>query len=110
MGLVERVQRWIRGDEPTMVDYEGFERNEGKGVAGVVPEGGLGADIEGAINAIVGRVGPTSASTAGGPGGGGHPAGTYKIQQSYDSLLSTVQELRSALDGQGSGRRSFFRG
>ncbi len=34
-----------------------------------------------------------------GPGGGPEP-GSYKLQQSYDALLTTVQELRATLDGQ----------
>ncbi len=33
------------------------------------------------------------------PGGPPEP-GSYKLQQSYDALLNTVQDLRSALDGQ----------
>ena len=35
-----------------------------------------------------------------GPGGVLPEPNTYKLQQSYDSLLKTVQELRAALDGQ----------
>jgi len=34
-----------------------------------------------------------------GPGAGPEP-GAYKLQQSYDALLTTVQELRATLDGQ----------
>ncbi len=80
MGLVERVQRWIRGSEPSVVDYETYEQ------LGVVtpPE-------EGQPPAVLGKVGPPSGAPA---------PGTYKIQQSYDALLSTVQELRASLDGQ----------
>jgi len=81
MGLVERVQRWIRGNEPTVVDYETYQQ------MGVVtpPEG------EGQSPAVLGRVGNAQGTPA---------PGTYKIQQSYDALLQTVQELRAALDGQ----------
>jgi hypothetical protein len=80
MGLVERVQRWIRGNEPTVVDYETYQQ------MGVVtpPEG------EGQGSAVLGKVGSPAAPAP----------GTYKIQQSYDALLQTVQELRAALDGQ----------
>jgi hypothetical protein len=82
MSLVERMRQWIRGPEPTLVDYESYE-NQGAGA---------GAD---ARDPVLGKVGPV----AGAPGAV-NPAATYKIQQSYDSLLQTVQELRSALDGQ----------
>jgi uncharacterized phage infection (PIP) family protein YhgE len=36
------------------------------------------------------------------------PAGTYKIQQSYDALLQTVQDLRAALDGQARRQEELF--
>jgi hypothetical protein len=36
------------------------------------------------------------------------PGAAYKIQQSYDSLLNTVQELRSALDGQARRQEELF--
>ncbi|HVT83530.1 MAG TPA: hypothetical protein VHM90_23010 [Phycisphaerae bacterium] len=80
MGLVERMQRWIRGNEPTVVDYETYQQ------MGVVtpPEG------DGHTPAVLGKVGSPAAPAP----------GTYKIQQSYDALLQTVQELRAALDGQ----------
>ena len=83
MGLVERVHRWFRGSEPTLVDYETYEQS-------AAPAGE--PDARGPI---LGKVGPTGTSLP-----PASPAGTYKIQQSYDALLQTVQELRAALDGQ----------
>jgi small-conductance mechanosensitive channel len=92
MGLVQRVQQWIRGDEPTLIDYESTEP---------ASIGGVNEAVDGALNVVLGRVGPGGAGSIGsGLPLAGNPAGTYKIQQSYDSLLSTVQELRAALDGQ----------
>ncbi len=85
MGLVERVREWIRGPEPTLVDYEAYDP------ANPTAEGPEG---------VLGKVGPMGAGGAAPVPGSVNPAGTYKIQQSYDSLLQTVQELRSALDGQ----------
>lgn len=98
MGLVERVQRWIRGAEPTLVDYEGYPQ-EVEGTSYGTPAATTGTD--GHLNAVVGRVGPSGSSVGGG-------AGTYKMQQSYDSLLSTVQELRAALDGQARRQDELF--
>ncbi len=114
MGLVERVQRWIRGSESTLVDYEGYDRAAGGEVTsqGAGPLGGI-AEADAALNAVVGRVGPTNLGSGtvqvgGGSGVSNNPAGTYKIQQSYDSLLTTVQELRAALDGQGRRQEELF--
>jgi len=102
MGLVERVQRWIRGTEPTFVDYESYEQvlppAETTGHASADP-----AASGGEPSYILGRVGPLASNTPPviGPG-------TYKIQQSYDSLLQTVQELRAALDGQNRRQEELF--
>ena len=93
MGLVERVQRWIRGSEPTLVDYEGLARQQG------MNPGAVAAQAEEGLNAVVGRVGPTTSMSG---------TGNYKIQQSYDSLLNTVQELRAALDGQARRQEELF--
>ena len=79
MGLVQKIQRWIKGAEPTLVDYEQYENGAPTSDA---QEG----------SAVVGKVGPTGGTVA--------PPNSYKIQQSYDALLQTVQELRAALDGQ----------
>ena len=89
MGFVERVQRWIRGTEPTLVDYEGYAQQADSAVA----------RAEEGLNAVVGRVGPATSMSG---------AGNYKIQQSYDSLLNTVQELRAALDGQARRQEELF--
>jgi hypothetical protein len=86
MGLVERVQRWIKGSQPTLVDYETYEQ-----AAAPAPED---------APAVLGKVGP-AAPTA-------NPAGSYKIQQSYDALLQTVQDLRAALDGQSRRQEELF--
>jgi len=84
MELVERVRRWLRGPEPTLIDYESYDQSAGAGGAAPYASG------EGTAG-----IGSAQGSTGGptvGPG--------YKSQQSYDALLNTVQELRSALDGQ----------
>ena len=94
MGFVERVHRWIRGSEPTFVDYEGYERQQ-QAMAGAPST----RQAEEGLNAVVGRVGPSTPTTG---------AGNYKIQQSYDSLLNTVQELRAALDGQARRQEELF--
>ena len=100
MGLVERVQRWIRGTEPTFIDYESYEQ-----VLPPAETGRAGTEPSAAASEasyILGRVGPLAANTpVSGPG-------TYKIQQSYDSLLQTVQELRAALDGQNRRQEELF--
>ncbi|MCL2649299.1 MAG: hypothetical protein FWD61_20260, partial [Phycisphaerales bacterium] len=86
MGMVERVRRWLRGTEPTLIDYEAYQQQPGavqRGEASGYP--------------VVGRVGPEGMDVGGGSQGEG---GGYKIQQSYDSLLQTVQDLRAALDSQ----------
>lgn len=108
MGLVERVQRWIRGSEPTFVDYEAYEQvlppdqQQANAPALSPPESGLSTDS----GYVLGRVGPPSSALA--MPGSVNPAGTYKIQQSYDALLQTVQELRSALDGQSRRQEELF--
>jgi hypothetical protein len=118
MGLVERVQRWIRGNEPTLVDYETYEQAfaqantqpQNPNFHADQPAAGGASGRSASVDSsqpygVLGRVGPI-----GGPSGGagGNPAGTYKIQQSYDALLSTVQELRSALDGQARRQEELF--
>lgn len=78
MGLIQNIRQLISGSEPTFVDYE-MSQNSATGTDGPM---------------IAGRVGPGSNL------GMGPHAGNYKIQQSYDSLLETVQQLRASLDGQ----------
>ncbi len=100
MGLVERVQRWMRGTEPTLVDYETFEQAAaGSPRAEGAPEAAP-VDQTGAYG-VLGRVGLIGGGGAG-AGGGTTPGGPamYKTQQSYDALLQTVQELRATFDGQ----------
>ncbi len=77
MGLIQSLRHLIRGSEPAFMDYEANPRATG---------------TDGP--SVVGHVGPGSNL------GLGPNAGNYKIQQSYDSLLETVQTLRAALDGQ----------
>ena len=76
MRLLTGLRRLIRGTEPAIVDYESYEQ---------APTGTDGP------NPVLCRVGPASIPEA---------PGTYKIQQSYDSLVQTVRDLREALDGQ----------
>jgi hypothetical protein len=96
---VERVRRWLKGSEPTFIDYEAYERQsqEPGGAAGT--RGGYG---------VAGRVGPTGMDAGAGEGAGGNPPGSYQIQQSYDSLMQTVQDLRAALDGQARKQDELF--
>jgi hypothetical protein len=101
MGLVERVQRWIRGNEPTLVDYESYEQ---LGVTGQTQD----APAENAESPVLGKVGPTGPAAGHGPAPLATSAGTYKIQQSYDALLQTVQDLRAALDGQARRQEELF--
>jgi hypothetical protein len=110
MGLVERVQRWIRGSEPTFVDYEAYEQvlppsssQPGGNPSISAADQALSTDA----GSVLGRVGPQGGGMPPMPGSV-NPAGTYKIQQSYDSLLQTVQELRSALDGQSRRQEELF--
>jgi len=89
MGFLAKIKRLIRGTEPTVVDYETYEMQQqsGPSYADTGTDGPLGG------GGVLRRVGP---------GSPGIPAssGTYKMQQSYDSLLETVRDLREALDGQ----------
>lgn len=84
MGLFSAIKRLIQGSEPMLIDYEGYQQT-GQQIAGQ-STGTHGAAY---AHPVVGRITPGASS-----------AGTYKIQQSYDSLLSTVRELRETLDGQ----------
>jgi len=77
MNLMTELRRIIRGAEPTVIDYEQYEQ---------APTG-----TDPAQPAVLRRVGP---------GGLVPEGGNYKLQQSYDSLLDTVQQLRQSLDGQ----------
>jgi hypothetical protein len=101
MGLVERVQRWIRGNEPTLVDYESYQQ---LGLTGQPQE----APPENAESSVLGKVGPVGAAPVHGQAPLATSAGTYKIQQSYDALLQTVQDLRAALDGQARRQEELF--
>ena len=85
MGLLATVSRWIHGDQPTLVDYDTYAPD--------VSTPGGNARGEGRPSSETGATG------AGGGESGGDP-GSYRMQQSYDSLLETVHELRQALDGQ----------
>jgi hypothetical protein len=96
MGLMEWIKQRVGAGEPTLVDYQAYEQSQAAAVQA------QGTGTYGGRGPIVGKVGPGGGTTVAEPsmivGGGG--AGTYKIQQSYDSLLQTVQELRASLDGQ----------
>jgi hypothetical protein len=81
-----------------MVDYESFEQ------AAQAPD----RASDGAHSGILGKVGPAGASASSGAVGGANPVGTYKIQQSYDALVQTVQELRAAMDGQARRQEELF--
>ncbi len=76
MGMMEAFKRAIGGHQPTIVDYQAW--------------GALKSSDAGSNNPdVLSRVGPAIPET-----------NNYKLQQSYDSLLETVQELRGLLDGQ----------
>jgi hypothetical protein len=103
MELVERMRRWLRGAQPTLIDYEAYEQQN--------PEQAQATGTDGPYSSVLGKVGLArqSAETAGPEyAGGSAPAANYKIQQSYDSLLATVHELRSALDGQARRQEELF--
>lgn len=75
MGMLDRIRRMIKGSEPSIVDYDAYQ--------------------------ATGTEGPSAEFPHALPAEAGYPeAGPYKLQQSYDSLLQTVRELREALDGQ----------
>ena len=76
MGLMSNLRKIIGTDNPTIMNYEAY-----------LPDTGT----DGANPDVLQRVGS----------GGIVPVpNSYKLQQSYDSLLETVHELRAALDGQ----------
>jgi ABC-type transporter Mla subunit MlaD len=76
MGMMEAFKRAIGGHQPTIVDYQAW--------------GALKDNHNDSANPdVLSRVGPAIPET-----------NNYKLQQSYDSLLETVQELRGLLDGQ----------
>jgi len=80
MGLLSGLRRLVRSHEPTIVDYESYEA------------AATGTDGPHVVGRVASGKGQTFFPHA--------PANTYKIQQSYDSLVDTVRELREALDGQ----------
>jgi hypothetical protein len=76
MGMFDGFARILRGHQPTIVDYQPYEAATG---------------THGPNPSVLRRVGP---------GGIMPEPNSYKLQQSYDSLLETVHELRASLDGQ----------
>ncbi len=76
MSLMTNLRKMIGSDNPTVINYEAYQNATG---------------TEGTNPDVIQRVGP---------GGIIPEPNSYKLQHSYDSLLQTVQELRSALDGQ----------
>lgn len=75
MGMMRAFKRAIGGHQPTIVDYQTWGAIKNSDDAGN-PD-------------VLSRVGPAIPEP-----------NNYKLQQSYDSLLETVQELRGLLDGQ----------
>lgn len=93
MGMIEWLKTRVRGAQPTFVDYESYEQRA-TGTDGPLPPAADGPTV-------LGRVGPqVMAGNGGAPFTTGDAPSTWKLQQSYDSLLQTVSELRAALDGQ----------
>ncbi len=76
MGLMSSLRKIIGSDSPTVMNYDALRQAGGESDAN--PD-------------VLRRVGP---------GGIMPEPNSYKLQHSYDALLHTVQELRSALDGQ----------
>ncbi|HTV49450.1 MAG TPA: hypothetical protein VMG59_13510 [Phycisphaerae bacterium] len=72
MGMFDGFRRILGAQKPMVVDYEAHEPSTG--THGPNP---------------LHRLGP-----------GGVEPNSYRLQQSYDALLETVHELRTALDGQ----------
>src|SRR4051812_33042173 len=101
MELVERVRRWFRGPQAPMIDYESYD--QGGQIA--PPQTGFAAAAPGGAGMGALTI-PSSDSPSVAPAP--QPGTSYKIQQSYDSLLNTVQELRSALDGQAARQEELF--
>lgn len=90
MGVFSQFRRFFRTSGPEMVDYEAYPQFTGTdSAAGATEYGATGTD--GPNPAVLRRVGPGAAFVE---------PNHYKLQQSYDSLLQTVQELRATLDGQ----------
>jgi uncharacterized phage infection (PIP) family protein YhgE len=83
MSLLSGLRRLIRSHEPTIIDYEAYDAAQASAT---------GTDGPHVVGRVASGKGQTYFPQA--------PANTYKIQQSYDSLVETVRELREALDGQ----------
>lgn len=90
MGVFSQLRRFFRTDGPEVVDYEAQPQYMGND-APVGEREYAATGTDGPNPAVLRRVGPGAAFSE---------PNHYKLQQSYDSLLQTVQELRSALDGQ----------
>lgn len=89
MSMFDRLRRLIKGDDPTIVDYERYAPTGTDGPA--MPAQSENPDV-------LRRVGPENLTSY--PAYPHTAASDYKIQQSYDSLLDTVKALRDSLDGQ----------
>ncbi len=76
MGMMQAFKRAIGGHQPTIVDYQAWGALKNSPTEAGNPD-------------VLSRVGPAIPEP-----------NNYKLQQSYDSLLETVQELRGLLDGQ----------
>ncbi len=76
MGMMEAFKRAMGGHQPTIVDYQAWGAMKNMDADSQNPD-------------VLSRVGPAIPEP-----------NNYKLQQSYDSLLETVQELRGLLDGQ----------
>ncbi|MDA8377743.1 MAG: hypothetical protein M0Z50_11950, partial [Planctomycetia bacterium] len=75
MGMMQAFKRAIGGHQPTIVDYQAWGALKNSPTEAGNPD-------------VLSRVGPAIPEP-----------NNYKLQQSYDSLLETVQELRGLLDG-----------
>ncbi len=90
MGVFSQLRRFFRTSGPEVIDYEAYPQYaENDSPATASEYAATGTD--GPNPAVLRRVGPGAVFSE---------PNHYKLQQSYDSLLQTVQELRSALDGQ----------
>jgi hypothetical protein len=89
-----------------LIDYESYDQGGGGTRAPGVPgQASVTAPEMGTAGLSVLPMTSSDSPTMAPPP---EPGASYKIQQSYDALLNTVQELRSTLDGQARRQEELF--
>ncbi len=84
MGFVQRVQRWIRGNEPTLVDYETYDQSVAQN-QNPPAEAPADPQPDSPNPYVVAKVGPEQHLQHQFPAPRLNAPGTYKMQQSYDA-------------------------